>query len=335
MTSPSADPDAVQNLLRSFDRLPVEIKGACATQLKLVEERCQAVLPTEHFLQCRRLIKHLHQTLFHAIAEQSPSIEILIQPEQRTIFLQTLILTSLSLPLVSPSDPRSEAHSEVPSDAHSTKEPTTSTKEEQTKRYTPTARALLALLAYNLTSDLHTLPSTERSLALLLTHQLSQTTHAPPSTAEEKPKSLASRLVGPAAFVAGGLALGLTGGLAAPLIIGLLPASLGIVGSAATTTTIASVVGLTGGRLTQFRVERRFSDIAEFEFHPAPNRSTPANVPAGPAGMHATICVAGLTRDSEEWRAMWSEACAGPLANDDVYLLKYESASLSPHSIDK
>jgi len=64
----------------------------------------------------------------------------------------------------------------------------------------------------------------------------------------------------------GGVALGLTGGLAAPAILALLPASLGLLTPAAAPVVIGTLFGLTGSGLAGRRVRRRWAGVGEFEF---------------------------------------------------------------------
>lgn len=64
----------------------------------------------------------------------------------------------------------------------------------------------------------------------------------------------------------GGVAIGLTGGLAAPAILALLPATIGILSPAAAPLLLGSFFGLAGGGLAGRRVNRRWAGVGEFEF---------------------------------------------------------------------
>ena len=62
------------------------------------------------------------------------------------------------------------------------------------------------------------------------------------------------------------MAIGLTGGLAAPAILALLPASLAILTPATAPILLGTFFGLTGGGLAGRRVSRRWAGVGEFEF---------------------------------------------------------------------
>jgi len=71
-----------------------------------------------------------------------------------------------------------------------------------------------------------------------------------------------------AAGVGGGLVIGLTGGLAAPIVAGALAGIFGTTffASAAGIAIITSLFGVTGAGLTGYRMARRVKDVEEFEF---------------------------------------------------------------------
>ena len=73
------------------------------------------------------------------------------------------------------------------------------------------------------------------------------------------------------ATVGGGAVLGLTGGLAAPLVAAGAGAIIGTAGAAALGTTagvavISSIMGLAGAGLTGYKMKKRLGEIEEFAF---------------------------------------------------------------------
>ncbi|XP_065343645.1 transmembrane and coiled-coil domain-containing protein 4-like [Cloeon dipterum] len=123
------------------------------------------------------------------------------------------------------------------------------------------------------------------------------------------------------ATVGGGALLGLTGGLAAPLIgagIGTIVgsgAAAAAIGSVAGAAIVGSLFGLAGAGLTGYRMKRRVGDIEEFEF---------GKLSSGTGGqLHIAIAVSGwLSEDDEDkFRRPWQ--CLD--SSKEQYFLRYES----------
>ncbi|XP_059481329.1 transmembrane and coiled-coil domain-containing protein 4-like [Neocloeon triangulifer] len=126
------------------------------------------------------------------------------------------------------------------------------------------------------------------------------------------------------ATVGGGALIGLTGGLAAPLIgagIGTIVgggAAAAAIGSVAGAAVLGSLFGLAGAGLTGYRMKRRVGDIEEFEF---------GKLSVGSGGqLHIAIAVSGwLTEeDDEKFKRPWK--CLD--SSKEQYFLRYESSYL-------
>lgn len=143
-----------------------------------------------------------------------------------------------------------------------------------TLSYTPPARQFI----YTTLTALHipptpSLPLTEKSLAASLYTTLQQVRAADVDAAREKQAegwggSTGRWIATGVGAVVGGVAIGLTGGLAAPAIAALVPSfmTFGLLTSATAPVVIGSVFGLAGGGLTSKRVRERWRGVAEFEF---------------------------------------------------------------------
>lgn len=91
----------------------------------------------------------------------------------------------------------------------------------------------------------------------------------------------------------GGVAIGVTGGLAAPLLVPLVP-FLGL-SAAAAPVVLGSLFGLAGGGLTGYRVRRRWAGVDHFEFVDLSSEMQDDKEKAVRApSMTATILVPGL-----------------------------------------
>lgn len=117
----------------------------------------------------------------------------------------------------------------------------------------------------------------------------------------------------------GSVALGLTGGLAAPAILALLP-MLGFLTPAAAPVVLGTLFGLTGGGLAGRRVRRRWGGVGEFEFvelgkdgedEPAPapvevayavrkKRADGGSAPSTPDGSTVADQMAAVNLDAKE-----------------------------------
>lgn len=159
---------------------------------------------------------------------------------------------------------------------HSAAEKIQTPKEDTvpTLSYTPSARRFI----YTTLSLLHiptvpSLPRVEHDLAARLYTTLQQVRAADVESAREKQAegwggSTGRWIATGAGAIIGGVAIGLTGGLAAPAIAALVPSfmTFGLLTTATAPMVIGSVFGLAGGGLTSKRVRERWRGVGEFEF---------------------------------------------------------------------
>ncbi|KAJ3057540.1 hypothetical protein HK097_000006 [Rhizophlyctis rosea] len=141
---------------------------------------------------------------------------------------------------------------------------------------------------------------------------------------EEENKRSKGWKIGVAAL-AGGLAIGVTGGLAAPLVGAGLASVLGAVGITGSTAAIAGTIagsstimsglfGYYGYDKTSKMMEAHHKDVSEFAFMPmnVTNR------------LHVTICISGWLKDEEDVLAPWK----GFGESGDIYALRWELQAL-------
>lgn len=126
-------------------------------------------------------------------------------------------------------------------------------------------------------------------------------------------------------FIAGGLVIGLTGGLAAPLIA---PALVGLTGVSFLATSggiimLGTLFGLGGGGLAGYRVERRLRGVSSFSFAELATEARKAGV-AIPS-LHATICCSGLILETEQQVAPWTHIFEGAKDNRDAFAIECEA----------
>ncbi|KAJ9125671.1 hypothetical protein QFC22_000633 [Naganishia vaughanmartiniae] len=154
-----------------------------------------------------------------------------------------------------------------------------STDKVPTLSYTPPARQLIYTTLHLLQiPTTPTLSHTESSLAKSLFTALQQsssssTTHASVESTRAQHAdgwggSTGRWLATATGAVIGGVAIGLTGGLAAPAIAALVPSfmTFGLLTTASAPLVLGSVFGLAGGGLTSRRVRERWRGVEEFEF---------------------------------------------------------------------
>lgn len=130
------------------------------------------------------------------------------------------------------------------------------------------------------------------------------------------------------ATIGGGTLLGLSGGLAAPLIgagVGTIlgGASAAAIGSAAGAAVIGSLFGLAGAGLTGFKMKKRVGEIEEFEFGVLPPTSeSETHV----RQLHITIAISGWLTDleSDNFTRPWQSL----FCSREQYYLRYESSYL-------
>lgn len=126
-------------------------------------------------------------------------------------------------------------------------------------------------------------------------------------------------------FLAGGLIIGLTGGLAAPLIA---PALVGLTGASFLATSggiimLGTLFGLGGGGLAGYRVERRLRGVSSFSFAELVTEARKAGV-AIPS-LHATICCSGLLLDTEQQIKPWTQIYESAKDGRDAFAIECEA----------
>ncbi|XP_060833958.1 transmembrane and coiled-coil domain-containing protein 4-like isoform X2 [Rhopalosiphum padi] len=128
------------------------------------------------------------------------------------------------------------------------------------------------------------------------------------------------------ASVGGGILLGLTGGLAAPLIGAGLSSVLGtsivgVIGSVGGTAIVGSLFGVAGASLTGYKMHKRVGDIEEFQF-----RKLSTDAETGDIHLHITIVISGWLNDDKETSYIkpWENLRDSP----EQYYLRYESSYL-------
>lgn len=117
----------------------------------------------------------------------------------------------------------------------------------------------------------------------------------------------------------------LTGGLAAPILA---PVLVGLgAGYLATTggvVLMGTLLGLGGGGLAGYRVERRLRGLDRFRFEVVETPAAEAGVTI--PSLHATICVSGLLTDASQQTAPWKSALAYLIPDPrDIYAVQFET----------
>jgi len=128
------------------------------------------------------------------------------------------------------------------------------------------------------------------------------------------------------ASVGGGILLGLSGGLAAPLIgtglSSILGTSIfGAIGSVGGTAIVGSLFGVAGASLTGYKMHKRVGDIEEFQF-----RKLSTDAETGDIHLHITIVISGWLNDDKDTSYIkpWENLRDSP----EQYYLRYESSYL-------
>ncbi|KAG0139335.1 hypothetical protein CROQUDRAFT_101713 [Cronartium quercuum f. sp. fusiforme G11] len=138
-----------------------------------------------------------------------------------------------------------------------------------------------------------------------------------------------------AGLVIGGVAIGLTGGLAAPvlapLLVTLTGGGLGFLASSGGAVLIGAIFGVAGGGLTGYRAQRRLEGVKEFEFvRISPSQaelSTKGDVSHVPS-LHATIVCSGFLLKPTDYKDPWESAYGETIDGRDVFAIKLETAAL-------
>lgn len=126
-------------------------------------------------------------------------------------------------------------------------------------------------------------------------------------------------------FVAGGLIIGLTGGLAAPAVV---PALAGLTGvtflaSSSGIVLMATLLGLGGGGLAGYRVHRRLRGIESFEFKQlqTPDQEAGITIPS----LHTTICISGVLLEADQQVSVWQGTWGQSKTARDVFAVSSEA----------
>lgn len=146
------------------------------------------------------------------------------------------------------------------------------------------------------------------------------------AVAREKNRGTWGRYLATGAGVAvGGAIIGLTGGLAAPIVA---PALIGLTGGFAFLATtggivmIGTLLGVTGGGLAGYKVQRRLRGIDHFEFREVKSAAREAGVTI--ASLHATICCSGLLLKTDSQGAVFDGVFQSTTDARDVYTIQAE-----------
>ncbi|XP_074654422.1 transmembrane and coiled-coil domain-containing protein 4-like [Tubulanus polymorphus] len=188
--------------------------------------------------------------------------------------------------------------------------------------YDARMRFLIRHIAFLLHVNLDKVEDYEESVVEHLTeedHTMSEEELKEKKKAESKRKRKRYFMIG-LATIGGGTLIGLTGGLAAPLVAAGAGAIIGGAGAAALGTTagiaiIGSIFGVAGAGLTGYKMKKRVGAIEHFEFMPIAESSQ----------LHLTVAISGwLSKNEGDFALPWKR-----LANSkEQYCLKWESRYL-------
>ncbi|KAH9472088.1 hypothetical protein MJO28_016876 [Puccinia striiformis f. sp. tritici] len=136
-----------------------------------------------------------------------------------------------------------------------------------------------------------------------------------------------------AGVIVGGVAIGLTGGLAAPILapflVGLSGGALGFLATSGGAILIGTLFGLAGGGLVGYRAQRRLKGIDEFTFERLSDQDggLDGDLPHIPS-LHATIVMTGFLLTPTEYKDPWISTLSKTIDRRDVYALKVETEAL-------
>ncbi|XP_042333923.1 transmembrane and coiled-coil domain-containing protein 4 [Sceloporus undulatus] len=189
--------------------------------------------------------------------------------------------------------------------------------------YDARARVLLSHVTWLLRVPLVALESSEESLLECLDEEKEEESETAEASRKkkEKRKRLKRYLLIGLATVGGGTVIGLTGGLAAPLVAAGAATVIGSAGAAALGSTagiavMASLFGAAGAGLTGYKMKKRVGAIEEFEFLPLTEGKQ----------LHITIAITGWLSTGKygSFTAPWSSL----LQSKEQYCLAWESKYL-------
>ncbi|KAG0273601.1 hypothetical protein BGZ95_010594 [Linnemannia exigua] len=129
-------------------------------------------------------------------------------------------------------------------------------------------------------------------------------------------------------IAAGATVIGLTGGLAAPLVaVGagvLLGSGAAVLGTTAGIAVMASLFGLAGGGLAGYKMHRRTKDLKVLSFTPIVKDPTLPQIPS----LHLDIVISGYLFDESEVIDAWQGTAEHALDGNDVFHLTFEPGEL-------
>ncbi|XP_071146143.1 transmembrane and coiled-coil domain-containing protein 4-like isoform X1 [Mytilus edulis] len=201
-----------------------------------------------------------------------------------------------------------------------------------TGRYDSRMRTLIKHVAWHLRVSWDHIEEIETVLAETL--EAKQYEISEEEETEKKKKSRNSKikryaLIG-IATVSGGALIGLTGGLAAPLVAAGASAIIGGAGAAALGTTagvaiIGSLFGVAGAGLAGHKMRKRFGAIEEFRFEPMISGGALQRRASMAKQLHVTIAVTGwLSNTMRDVKIPWKNLAE----SNEQYCLRYESKHL-------
>uniref|UniRef100_A0ABM0GJC9 Transmembrane and coiled-coil domain-containing protein 4-like n=1 Tax=Saccoglossus kowalevskii TaxID=10224 RepID=A0ABM0GJC9_SACKO len=188
--------------------------------------------------------------------------------------------------------------------------------------YDARMRVLIFHVAWHLTVKWRHLERFEEVLVKMLKEQEEETEEQKKERATNQKKKKRKRyaLIG-LATVGGGALIGLTAGLAAPLIAAGVGAVIGTSAAAALTTTagiaiMTSLFGAAGAGLTGYKMKRRVGAIEQFEFAPLSQGNN----------LHVAIAISGWLSDEQpdNFHAPWINLAI----SNEQYYLRWESKYL-------
>ncbi|KAF9110598.1 hypothetical protein BGX27_006123 [Mortierella sp. AM989] len=160
-------------------------------------------------------------------------------------------------------------------------------------------------------------------------HGVAMQTQAQSSMQElEKKKKTWKYLATGLSIAAGATVIGLTGGLAAPLVaVGagvLLGSGAAVLGTTAGIAVMTSLFGLAGGGLAGYKMHRRTKDLKELSFTQVVEDPTLPQIPS----LQLAIVISGYLFDKDDIVEAWQSTAANALNGSDVYHLTFEPDEL-------
>ncbi|KAF9023770.1 hypothetical protein BGZ52_012120 [Haplosporangium bisporale] len=160
-------------------------------------------------------------------------------------------------------------------------------------------------------------------------HEAAMQTQAQASMQElEKKKKTWRYLATGLGVAAGATVIGLTGGLAAPLVAAgatvLIGSGAAVLGTTAGLAVMTSLFGLAGGGLAGYKMHRRNKDLKVLSFVPIVKDPTLPMIPS----LHLAIVISGYLFDESQVTDAWEGTAEHALNGNDVFHLTFEPAEL-------